>query len=570
MKKHFGPTLEISKELHREKYRDNNETFEEACARQANALADGSKHFNDYYSILTEMRFLPGGRVQAAIGSPKRVTPYNCFVSSTIPDSMNGIMDVAKEAAHTMRLGGGIGYDFSTLRPHGDLIVSLDSKASGPVSFMGIFDQICHTISSSGHRRGAQMAVLRVDHPDIERFIRAKQDGTSLRAFNISVGITDEFMHCMENDLPFALRFGGRVYKEVDARSLWDEIMRSTWDYAEPGVLFIDTINRENPANYCETIAATNPCGEQPLPPNGACLLGSFNATKYLRTNGHGSFYFDYDQLAQDTRVVVRAMDNIIDRAVYPTEAQRRSAQTMRRMGLGITGLSNAIEVLGFPYGSPCFVALTDAILSTIAINAYSTSADLALEKGPFPLWNPDKYGSTVTNGPWARLPAEIREKCRIQGLRNSHLLSIAPTGTISLTADNVSGGIEPVFSLEFERVIQKWEGPQIEKITDWAYRECGVAGKTADKCTVNDHLNVLLTAQKWVDSACSKTCNIGDDVTWEQFKDVYLRAYKGGAKGCTTFRAAGKRMGILREVSNNDEEGMACTWDERGNRTCE
>ncbi len=561
----YGPTLPISEELHAMKYRAPGESFREATARVAGALADGPIHYRQIKDITRNMRFQFGGRIQAAAGAPKRVTPYNCFVSGVIPDSMDGIMQCLKEAAETLRLGGGIGYDFSTIRPTGDLIVSLSSSASGPVSFMRLFDTLCKTISSSGHRRGAQMGVLRVDHPDIEEFVRAKQDGTTLTAFNVSVGVTDEFMHAVLYRTPFDLKFDGRVYRTIDAHSLWEEIMRSTWDWAEPGVLFIDTINNGNPANYCEEIYATNPCGEQPLPPYGACLLGSFNLTRYIKGDS-----FDFDQLAQDVHPIVRAMDNVIDRAVYPLDAQRRSAQKMRRMGLGVLGLANAAEILGMPYGSEEMLDWFDNVMGVIANNAFSASADLAVEKGAFPAWDSAQYGSNCEV--WELLDDNVRAKCIQQGLRNSHLLSIAPTGTIALTADNTSSGIEPPFSLEFERVIQTEQGARIEKVKDYAWAKYGVAGKTADECTVDDHLKVMLRAQKWVDSAVSKTCNVGDDVTWEQFKEIYVKAWRGNAKGCTTFRASGKRMGILTKTATEEDadEPMACTIDERGNRTCE
>jgi ribonucleoside-diphosphate reductase alpha chain len=305
----MGPTLPISEEVHALKYRQSGESFREAMSRIADALKDDQSHFDAFREILFDMRFLPAGRVQAAVGAARRVTPYNCFVAPTIPDSMNGIMDVAKYAAETMRLGGGIGYDFSTIRPRKDRIASLDSEASGPVSFMAIFDSLCGTIASAGHRRGAQMGVLRVDHPDIEEFIRAKQNSSRLTNFNISVGITDHFMRCVSSGEPFALMFDGRVHRTVDAKALWNEIMRSTWDWAEPGVLFIDTINRMNNLSWCEQITATNPCAEQPLPPNGACLLGSFNLVRYIVKDAATGHEFNWDQFVKDIPIVVRAMD---------------------------------------------------------------------------------------------------------------------------------------------------------------------------------------------------------------------------------------------------------------------
>jgi len=586
----YGPTLPISEEIHSMKYRLKGETFKEAMSRVAQSLSDGNEHFEKFRDILYNQRFLPAGRIQSAMGSPRVVTPYNCFVSGTINDSMDDIMDKAKEAAETMRLGGGIGYDFSTLRPRGANIRSLDSRSSGPVSFMGIYDALCKTISSAGHRRGAQMGVLRVDHPDIEEFITAKNNSSKLTDFNISVGITDKFMEAVKEDKPFDLVFDGRVYKTVNARNLWDSILRSTWDWAEPGVLFIDRMNYKNNLWYCETIAATNPCGEQPLPPYGACLLGSFNLVKYIKDGvikSH-SYYgedtygkvFDYEMFKNDIPFVVRAMDNVIDRAVYPLREQAQEALDKRRMGLGVTGLANAIEALGYPYGSPEFLTQMQTIMGVLRDTAYTASISLAIEKGPFPKFDP----AITHSGFYRTLPYSIVENVKKYGIRNSHLLSIAPTGTISLTADNVSSGIEPVFSHWYDRTIQTFDGARVERVEDFGYREFGIKGRTADQVRVEDHVKVLNMASQYVDSACSKTCNVGDDVTWEEFKDVYMQAYDGGASGCTTFRASGKRYGILnaskdeeivevetKEEDNFIEEGGACYFDPAtGLRTCE
>jgi ribonucleoside-diphosphate reductase alpha chain len=545
----YGPTLSISEEIHAMKYRGKNETFKEAMTRVADALKDDEEHFEAFRNILYNQRFLPAGRVQSAMGSAKAVTPYNCFVSETITDSMDGIMGAARNAAETMRLGGGIGYDFSTLRPRGALIKSLDSRSSGPLSFMGIFDAICKTIASAGHRRGAQMGVLRVDHPDIEEFVRAKTNSTELTQFNISVGVTDEFMEAVKNDTDFDLRFDGRVYNTVKAKALWNEILRCTWDWAEPGILFIDRINQKNNLFYCEDIAATNPCGEQPLPPNGACLLGSFNLTKYVRKDPEGAFQFDLMQLRNDIPNVVRAMDNVVDRAIYPLKAQELEAKNKRRMGLGVTGVANAIEAMGHEYGSPGFLFTLSTIMSEIRDVAYRTSISLATEKGPFPMFCPKLLDSGFAK----TLPMDIRDDIKKYGLRNSHLLSVAPTGTISLSADNVSSGIEPVFSLFYDRTIQTYDGPRTERVEDYGYRVFGVKGKTANELSVFDHVKVLNTASRYVDSACSKTCNVGDEVTWKDFQEVYMAAYNGGASGCTTFRASGKRYGILNASTSED-----------------
>ena len=579
LKNSYGPTLTISEHIHAEKYRSEGETFQEAMTRVAEALKDDETHFNQFRTILYNQRFLPAGRVQSAMGAPRVVTPYNCFVSGTIEDSMDGIMDAAKDAAKTMQLGGGIGYDFSTLRPHGALIKSLDSRSSGPLSFMKIFDSVCHTIASAGHRRGAQMGVLRVDHPDIEKYISAKNNSTELTGFNISVGVTDAFMDAVKSNSDFDLVFEGRTYSTVNARNLWDSILRSTWDWAEPGILFIDRINRKNNLHYCETIVATNPCGEQPLPPYGACLLGSFNLTKYI-VEHDGKYIFNTNMLKEDIPYVVRAMDNVVDRATYPLPQQEKQAKDTRRMGLGVTGVANAIEALGFDFGSDKFIRVLEEIMSTIRDVCYETSVELAREKGAFPLFKKDYLTSEFA----MTLPAKIRTKIAKHGIRNSHLLSVAPTGTISLSADNVSSGIEPVFSYVTKRTIQTFEGPTEHEIYDYGYRVFGVEGKTANELSVFDHVRVLNVASKYVDSACSKTCNVGDDITWEEFKKVYMGAYEGGSSGCTTFRVSGKRFGVLNVASSENDveekpaekdnfmdEGGACYFDPAtGLRKCE
>tara|TARA_R110000796_G_scaffold13733_5_gene44262 strand:- start:9281 stop:11032 length:1752 start_codon:yes stop_codon:yes gene_type:complete len=577
--KEYGPTLRISQEIHAMKYRGKNETFKEAMTRVADALKDDAEHYEVFREALLEQRFLPAGRVQSAMGAARKTTPYNCFVSGTLSDSMDGIMDAAKEAAKTMQLGGGIGYDFSTLRPRGALIRSLDSRSSGPLSFMEIFDAVCKTIASAGHRRGAQMGVLRVDHPDIEEFIRVKNNSDTLTQFNLSVGVTDAFMDAVKEGADFDLVFEGRVYKTVDAQALWNEILRSTWDWAEPGILFIDRMNNKNNLHYCETIAATNPCGEQPLPPYGACLLGSFNLTKYVVEYDDGGYAFDYEQFKHDISPVVRAMDNVVDRAIYPLPQQQEEAVNKRRMGLGITGLANAGEALGFKYGDEDFLDFTTKVMTILRDGAYRTSIGLAIEKGAFPLYNEAFLDSEFAK----TLPTDIRDDIRLHGIRNSHLLSVAPTGTISLSADNVSSGIEPVFSHSYDRLIQTFEGPITETVSDYGYRVFGVKGVTANELSVFSHVDVLNVASMYVDSACSKTCNVGDDVSWEQFKEVYMRAYDGGASGCTTFRASGKRYGILtasaaedvveEEVVENTEEveGAACYFDvNTGRKHCE
>lgn len=542
-----GPITTIAEEIDKMKYRQSDETFDDKIKRIAKTLCDSDEHQYALEDILGNMRFLPAGRVQSAIGSRRITTAYNCFVSGEIEDSMASIMEKAAEAAETMRRGGGIGYDFSKIRPRGAKIKSLDSQSSGPISFMGIFDAVCQTIASSGHRRGAQMGVLRVDHPDIEEFIQAKRNSDKLTGFNISVGITDAFMEALTNDSDdsFTLCFDGIDYKTISAKALWDEIMSSTWDWAEPGVLFIDRITEMNNLHYCEEIAATNPCGEQPLPAYGACLLGSFNLTKYVDDGG-----FNFTQFKKDIPEVVRAQDNIIDRTIYPLKQQADEAKNKRRMGLGVTGLANAGELLGMPYASPEFLVWAEKVFACLRDNCYRASARLAAEKGAFPLYREAYLQSNFIR----TLPASVKKEIREHGIRNSHLTSIAPTGTISIVADNISGGIEPVFSHYYDRTIQTFDGPIIERVEDYAYAR-GVKGRSANDISVQEHLAVLLLAQHYIDSACSKTCNVGDDVSYEDFKKVYVDAWKGGAKGCTTFRMSGKRFGILNTIEETVEE---------------
>lgn len=558
-----GPLVKPCDDLHAMKYRLKNESFEEAINRQAGVMSDDEEHRRAYKEITMDMRFLAAGRVQSAMGSPRDVTALNCFVSGTIEDSMDSIMQRASEAAETMRRGGGIGYDFSLIRPRGDRIVSLDSSASGPVSFMHIFDSVCRTIVSAGHRRGAMMGMLRVDHPDIEEFIRAKKNDKDLTNFNVSVAVTDEFMRAVEKGDSFDLKYKGEKYRTIDARMLWDEIMRNNWDWAEPGVIFIDRVNEDNPLNYCETIAATNPCGEQPLPPFGACLLGSFNLVKYVEDGK-----FDFNRMKADIPHVVRAMDNVIDRTKYPLEEQHKDHQDKRRMGLGITGLANTFTLLGMSYGSPESIQLTKKIMKTLTYTAYEASSDLAVEKGSFPLYEEEGY---MASGFISRLPKDLQEKIRKQGIRNSHLTSIAPTGTISFCADNVSSGIEPVFAYEYDRTVQLPEGPIVMKMKDYVWNMFEKKGEQTSDLTTDDHLNIQIAVQPFIDSACSKTINVGDAVTFDEFKDVYLKGWKGKLKGVTTFRLAGKRYGILNVSEEKDtDEGAACFIDpETGQKEC-
>ncbi len=445
---------------------------------------------------------------------------------------------------------------------------------------MHIYDSMCATVKSAGERRGAMMMVLPVDHPDIEEFITVKTKQGELTNANLSIAITDEFMEALEHNDYFGLRFEGKVYKSILASELWDKIMSTTWDWAEPGVLYIDRINKENNLWYCETITATNPCSEQPLPANNACLLASQNYVKYLvPANDTGGVYFNIKQFTRDTGLTVRFLDAIIDNTIYPLEIQEQEVKSKRRMGIGVTGVANALVILGHEYGSKQFLSTFAYLQEFQRDAAYTESVLLAKEKGAFPLFDRQLYGQSKFI---KTLPVGIQTLISTYGIRNSHLLSVAPTGTISLCADNISSGIEPVFSLQATRTILTPSGPIQEDTSDYAYRVHGVSGKTANQLTPDEHLSVLAVAQKYCDSAVSKTCNIGDDVSYDEFKEVYRNAYRLGAKGATTFRASGKRLGILNatpvsaESDQVQEEfavedfGLACSIDpSTGQKNC-
>jgi ribonucleoside-diphosphate reductase alpha chain len=574
----IGPANLFSQQLHQLKYRADGESFDDYCVRYARTLADDESHFRHLLGGLREQRILPAGRQQLAIGRPFQTTAYNCFVGGRIEDSMEGIMEELKLSALTLRAGGGCGWDFSSLRPELDPIRGLGpgARASGPVGFMPLWHTMCGTIMSAGMRRGAMMGVLLVTHPDILKFIRAKRIPGALTNFNISVGATDDFMEAVEHDGLYDLTFGGRSYQRVRALDVWATIMESNWDWAEPGVLFMDRINRMNPLWYCELIAATNPCGEQPLPPHGACLLGSLNVVKYLvpsyartlnpkgfdgasHTGGRSRYVRGYelnlDLFREDVKAAVRAFDNVIENTVYPLPQQEKEAQSKRRMGLGVTGMANALEVCGFVYGTAEYLQAQEAVLTVLRDTAYEASVQLAIEKGSFPLFDADKW---LQSGFAKTLPEEIRWKIRQYGLRNGLLLSIAPTGTISLTADNVSSGIEPPPFLEQEREVNLPEGKVTISLNDYALENYGVRGRTAMECSAADHVRVLCSAQRFIDSSVSKTCNVkgvrgGEEpkpgeITFAEFKDIYWMAWEGEAKGCTTYNMNGKRAGIITE----------------------
>jgi ribonucleoside-diphosphate reductase alpha chain len=508
----------------------------------------------EFAGALAGHKFLPAGRILAGAGAERNVTLFNCFVMGRIPDSMDGIFGAVREAALTLQQGGGIGYDFSTLRPKGALVAGVGADASGPVSFMDVWDAMCRTIMSAGSRRGAMMATLAIDHPDIEDFIDAKRTPGRLTMFNLSVLVSDAFMDAVKADALWPLKFGGRTYREVKARDLWDRITRATHEYAEPGVIFIDRINTQNNLGYCETISATNPCGEQPLPPYGACLLGSINLAQLVKNPFAEDAALDEEGLRRLARTAVRLLDDVIDVSRFPLPEQRIEAKAKRRIGLGVTGLADALIFCRTRYGSPESIALIERWLSVLSHAAYAASVELAKEKGPFPLFDAHEY---LKRPHIMALPEDIRVGIAAHGIRNGLLTSIAPTGTISLLAGNVSSGIEPVFAYSYTRKILKPDGLQIEEaVSDYAYREfrARFGEETAlpdyfvstQELSPDDHLRVQAAAQKYIDSSISKTINVPADISFEDFRDVYLKAYEMGCKGCTTYRPSETRGSVL------------------------
>ncbi len=542
-------------------------TIEETWKRIAVALAgpeaDLPAWTTQFASALDGFKFLPAGRIVAGAGSGRSVTLFNCFVMGTIPDDMSGIFAHLREAALTMQQGGGIGYDFSSLRPKGAPVKGVGADASGPLSFMDVWDAMCRTIMSAGHRRGAMMATLACDHPDIEAFIEAKREPGRLRMFNLSVLVTDAFMRAVREDAPWQLVFGGTVYKTVRARALWDTIMRSTFAFAEPGVIFIDRINQRNNLHYCETIRATNPCGEQPLPPYGACLLGSLNLAALIREPFTESARLDEAEFDRLVPLAVRMMDNAIDVSRFPLPEQAREAKAKRRIGLGVTGLADALIMMRARYGSEPAVDLTRQWMRRLRRGAYLASIELAKEKGAFPLFDAERF---VAGENIAALDEDIRAAIAKHGIRNALLTSIAPTGTISLLADNISSGLEPVFSFSYQRNILNPDGTRrTEEVSDFAYRLYrrlyGESAKLpeyfvdAQRLTPAEHVVMQAAVQEFVDASISKTINCPEDISFEAFKDVYLQAYELGCKGCTTYRP-NEVTGSVMSVRDDKKKG--------------
>ena len=550
-------------------------TVEDSWRRIARALAavekNPAKWEEKFYAALEDFKYLPAGRITAGAGTKRSVTMFNCFVMGTIPDSMGGIFDMLREAALTMQQGGGIGYDFSTIRPKGAAVHGVAADASGPLSFMDVWDAMCRTIMSAGSRRGAMMATMRCDHPDIEDFITAKADPARLRMFNMSVLVTDPFMAAVKSDGPWGLVHDGLVMKTLNARDLWNRIMKSTYDFAEPGVIFIDRINAMNNLNYCETIAATNPCGEQPLPPYGACLLGSINMARLVADAFTDGAALDVDALGDLVATAVRMMDNVVDASKFPLEAQAQEAAAKRRIGLGVTGLADALLMVGLRYGSKEAARQTEDWMHAIARAAYLASVDLAREKGAFPLFDADKYLAT---GHMQQMDDDVRDAIRKHGIRNALLTSIAPTGTISLYAGNVSSGIEPVFAYAYTRKVLQKDGSRTEEeVVDYAvqmWRDLkGDAALpdyfvNAQTLAPLDHVRMQAAAQKWIDSSISKTINCPEDISFDDFKEVYMAAWDQGCKGCTTYRPNDVTGSVL-SVSEDKAEPEVIADDNAG-----
>jgi ribonucleoside-diphosphate reductase alpha chain len=528
---------------------DLQDTFQRVADAVAAAEPGGKKSRKawgkTFYEAISDFGFLPAGRILAGAGTGREVTLFNCFVMGRIEDDLGSIFENVKEAALTMQQGGGIGHDFSTLRPKGALVRSIGADASGPVSFMDVWDAMCRTIMSAGARRGAMMATMRCDHPDIEAFIDAKADAARLRNFNLSVLVTDGFMDAVTRDAPWPLVFDGRVYREVSAKALWERIMRATYDYAEPGVIFIDRVNHQNNLGYAETIHATNPCGEQPLPPYGACLLGSINLTRFVTRPFAADAALDIPRIEERVRVAVRFLDNVINVSGFPLAAQLHEAKAKRRIGLGITGLADALIMLGARYGSDRAQALAGDWMAAISHAAYLASTEIAREKGAFPLFEPDLY---LERPHIQAHDKEVRKAIAKHGIRNGCVTSIAPTGTISLFAGNVSSGIEPVFDFLTRRRILDAAGHAREEILeDYAFAlykaQGGNTGDlpeafvTANDLTPRDHLRMQAAVQRHVDSSISKTINCPVDLPFDAFMSIYREAFELGLKGCTTYR---------------------------------
>lgn len=583
----------ISEDIWDQKYRlktvdgrildaDVDATFRRVAKAAASVEKGGAKArkkwANTFYTALADFGFLPAGRILAGAGTKREVTLFNCFVMGQVPDNLTGIFRAVEKAALTMQAGGGIGQDFSTLRPKGAPVKSIDADASGPVSFMDVWDAMCQTIMSAGARRGAMMGTMRIDHPDIEDFVAAKQDAKHLRNFNLSVLVTDSFMQAVADDASWDLIFDGKVFKSVRARDLWNKIVRATYEYAEPGVIFIDRINQKNNLNYCEEIFATNPCGEQPLPEYGACLLGSINLVQFIEQPFEEGAGLSIARLQDRVRCAVRLLDNIIDVSQYPLKKQKKEAKNKRRIGLGLTGLADALIMTGLRYDSAEGRKQAQHWMRVIQTTAYEASIQLAKEKGSFPAFDCEAF---LKSSQIKQLDASIAAGIKKHGLRNGCLTSIAPTGTISLFAGNVSSGIEPVFDFSYQRRILNADGSaHTERVEDYAHaRFVEMFGPdmslpdtfvVAEELSTKAHLAMQAAMQPFVDSAISKTINCAESISFADFKNIYQSAYELGLKGCTTYRPNDVTGAVLSRSTSPQDGGTDQDAEDSGVATQE
>lgn len=599
-------TEPIARRVWEEKYRYRVEgavrdvSIEDTWRRVARTLAAveapcHAEHWERrFYALLQDFKFLPGGRILAGAGTRHQVTLFNCFVMGAIGDSIAGIFDALKESALTMQQGGGIGLDFSTLRPQGMTAHRVGVAASGPLSFMHIWESMCATILSTGARRGAMMATLRCDHPDIEAFVAAKRDPLSLRHFNLSVLVSDDLMKAVERDAEWPLlfplapeeaisgeiverRWSGmskpqpcRVVKKIGARALWEQIMTAAYDCAEPGVIFIDSVNRHNNLWYAEHLSASNPCGEIPLPPYGACDLGSLNLTRFVQHPFSSRATLDFDGIGATASLAVRMLDNVYEVSLFPLPQQAEIARATRRLGLGLTGLADALIMLGISYGSEASLHTAGAIMARISHAAYRTSIELAQEKGAFPLFDKERY---LQGGFVRSLPEDIQQGIRRHGIRNSHLTAIAPTGTTSLLAGNVSSGLEPVYGWHFLRNVRGSDGSVSSLETrDYAYGQyldrfgehacLTPAFVTTTEVRPADHLAMQAALQAHVDNAISKTINVAEEMSFSDFSGLYRLAHTRGLKGCTVFRPNAVTGQVLRAGEGRAPDRQCCTTE--------